>query len=252
VDAIGEGRKSFDNIRKTVCFLLSVNFAEIFVLLTGMALSFLLLGDGRPVITALQILLINVVSDGIPGFFLAFEPAEAGVMKRKPLGKSAGIFAGGLGARIAMRSVTFSVLTLSAYAIGASVQVVPFIEPGHAVGVTMAFAVLSWASVLNIFTIRSSESIFKTSLMSNRGIFLAAFSTISFTAIILLVPPLARVFDVHYGLSWQYWLIMGGMALMQVVIVETIKFIVRQAKSRVRVRQKDCCCAALAQCQCAC
>jgi len=232
VDAIGEGRKSFDNIRKTVCFLLSVNFAEIFILLTGMALSFLLLGDGRPVITALQILLINVVSDGIPGFFLAFEPAESGVMKRKPLGKFAGIFADGLGKRIAMRSVTFSVLTLSAYAIGASIQIVPFIQPNHSVGVTMAFAVLSWASVLNIFTIRSSDSIFKTGILSNKGMFFAALSTISFTAVILLVPPLARVFDARYDLSWHYWLIMGAMALMQVVIMEILKFFGRLRKAQ--------------------
>ena len=227
VDAIAEGRKSFDNIRKTICFLLSVNFAEIFVLLTGMALSFVLLGDGRPVITALQILLINVVSDGIPGFFIAFEPAESGVMRRKPLGKDAGIFAGGLGARIAMRSVVFSVLTLSAYAIGARVQLAPLVEPGHAVGVTMAFAVLSWASVLNIFTVRSTESVFKSKLMANKGIFFAALSTIAFTAIIMLTPPLARVFDARYDLSLRHWLVMVGLALMQVVIVEILKAIMR-------------------------
>jgi len=228
VDAIAEGRKSFDNIRKTICFLLSVNFAEIFILLSGMALSFALLGRGDasaglPVITALQILLVNVVSDGIPGFFLAFELAEADVMKRKPLGKSAGIFAGGLGARIAMRSVTFSILTLGAYAIGATIQLAPAVEPGHAVGVTMAFAVLSWSSVLNIFTLRSSESIFKTGIISNRGLFLAALSTMAFTAIVLQVPLLARVFNAQHGLPWQHWAIMAALALMQVVVMEILK-----------------------------
>ena len=237
VDAIGEGRKSFDNIRKTVCFLLSVNFAEIFILLSGMAVSFFLLGGyrgagaGLPVITALQILLINVVSDGIPGFFLAFEPAESGVMRRKPLGKGAGIFAGGLGGRIAMRSVTFSVLTLGAYAIGSTVSLANGFEPGHTVGVTMAFAVLSWASVLNIFTIRSSDSIFKTGLLSNRGVFFAALSTIAFTAVILLVPPLATVFNARYDLPWQYWIVMFGIALMQVLIMEIIKLINRQRRA---------------------
>ncbi|MCL2190435.1 MAG: cation-translocating P-type ATPase [Treponema sp.] len=231
VDAIGEGRKSFDNIRKTVCFLLSVNFAEIFILLSGMAVSFFLLrgqaGAGLPVITALQILLINVVSDGIPGFFLAFEPAEAGVMRRKPLGKNAGIFAGGLGGRIAMRSVTFSILTLGAYTIGSRVPLANGFDPGHTVGVTMAFAVLSWASVLNIFTIRSSDSIFKTGLLSNKGVFFAALSTMAFTAVVLLVPPLAQVFNARHDLPWQYWLVMFGIALMQVVIMEVLKLIGR-------------------------
>ena len=229
VDAISEGRTSFDNIRKTILFLLSVNFAEIFILLAGMGLSFALLGSGDyaglPVITALQILLINVVSDGIPGFFLAFEPAESGVMKRKPLSKFAGIFAGGLGARIAMRSVVFSILTLSAYAIGARVQLVGFIDPCHTVGVTMAFVVLSWASVINIFTIRSTDSIFKTGLLSNKGVLIAAIGTIAFTAIILLAPPLATVFNARYDLSWHYWLVMIGMALMQLIVMEVLKFI---------------------------
>ena len=244
VDAISEGRTSFDNIRKTILFLLSVNFAEIFILLSGMALSFFLLGDGRPVITALQILIINVVSDGIPGFFLAFEPAESGVMKRKPLGKGAGIFANGLGTRIAMRSVIFSILTLGAYTIGASVQIVPYIDPremldhgvylGHYVGVTMAFVVLSWASVLNIFTVRSSEGIFKIGFMSNIGTLFAALSTIAFTAVILLVSPLAEIFGARSDLSWHYWLLMGGIALMQPVIMETIKFIAN-LRNRARV-----------------
>ncbi|MCL2420629.1 MAG: cation-translocating P-type ATPase, partial [Defluviitaleaceae bacterium] len=225
VDAISEGRVSFDNIRKTICFLLSVNFAEIIILLFGMVLSFALLGAGYglPPITAVQILLINVVSDGIPGFFLAFEKAENGVMKRDPLGKNAGIFGGGLGKRIAHRTVSFTILTLAAYTIGARVQLAPFIDSGHAVGVTMAFAVLSWASVINIFNIRSPESVFKTGLTYNRGVFYAALGTITFTAVILLVPPLARTFDAVYGLSMVHWLVMIGLALMQVIIAEIQK-----------------------------
>jgi magnesium-transporting ATPase (P-type) len=228
VDAVAEGRTSFDNIRKTICFLLSVNFAEIFILLSGMAVSFALLGSGNlyaglPVITALQILFINVVSDGIPGFFLAFETAEAGVMKRKPLGKFAGIFAGGLAAKIAVRSVMFSILTLGAYAIGAGVQVAPNIEPCHTVGVTMAFAVLSWASVLNIFTIRRTDSIFKTGIFSNKGLFFASFATIIATAVILLSPPLAEMFNARSDLSLCHWLIMAGLALTQVITMEILK-----------------------------
>lgn len=70
VDAVREGRTAYDNIRKTVHFLLSVNFAEILVMLIGV-----LLGWGAP-ITSVQLLFINVVSDGIPGFFISREKAE--------------------------------------------------------------------------------------------------------------------------------------------------------------------------------
>ena len=236
VDAIAEGRTSYNNVRKIVTFLLSVNFAEIIILLLGMAVSFLVLGAaygaGLPPITAVQILLINTVCDGIPGFFIAFEQKEPGVMKRKPLSKKAGIFADGLGWRIALRTLVFTVLTLGAYTIGAGVQLVSSIQPSHPVGVTMAFAVLAWASIINIFSLRSAESILKVGFMSNKGIFYAAMGTIAFTALVLLAPPLARLFDVTYGLSWLHWAIMIALASMQLLIMETQKYIVNRRAAK--------------------
>ncbi|MCL2884696.1 MAG: cation-transporting P-type ATPase, partial [Oscillospiraceae bacterium] len=237
VDAVAEGRRSYDNIRKIIAFLLSVNFAEIAILLLGMVLSFLLLGGvggasvhaGLPPLTALQILLINTVCDGIPGFFIAFEKPEAGIMKRKPLRKGAGIFAEGLGWRIVQRSVLFTLLTLAAYTIGAAVRLSPGVPPSHSVGVTMAFAVLAWASIINIFNSRSStQSIFKLGFLSNKGVFFAAMGTILVTALVLLVPPLERLFDIDMGLSWVHWVVMIGLASLQLVLVEIRKWWVRR------------------------
>ena len=221
VDAIAEGRTSYDNIRKTVYFLLSVNFAQIFIMLTGV-----ILGWGAPIM-AVQILLINVVSDGIPGFFLSFEKAEAGIMKRKPLPKNAGIFANGLGFKIAQRSATFSILTLAAFYIGAFVNVAPYIAPSREVGISMAFIVLSWASVINIFNVRSEQSIFKTGFLSNRGVFYSAMFSILVTLFVAVVPPVAGVFAV-VGLSSTHWLIVAGLALMQLVSVEIQKAVVHK------------------------
>ena len=172
VDAISVGRTAYDNIRKTIAFLLSVNFAEIFILLFGMLLF------GVSPLLALQILLINVVSDGIPGFFMAFEKPEKDVMKRKPLSKHASIFSAGLGAKIARGSISFSILTIGAFLLGAYVLPAPEgIAPGntgdfYTIGITMAFVVLSWASVINIFSIRSELSILHSSPLSNRGMFM--------------------------------------------------------------------------------
>jgi len=223
VDAISVGRTSFDNIRKTIAFLLSVNFAEIFILLAGM------LFVGVSPLLALQILLINVVSDGIPGFFMAFEKPEPGVMKRKPIRKDAGIFSAGLGMKIARGSISFSILTLGAFLLGA--YVLPAaggapVSPNGAyytIGITMAFVVLSWASVLNIFNVRSELSIFQISPFTNRGMFFAACGTILFTLIVVIVPPIAEVFDVQTGLSGIHWTIMIGLSLMQLVIGEVWK-----------------------------
>jgi len=219
VDAISVGRSSYDNIRKTIVFLLSVNFAEIFILIAGMAIV------GVSPLLALQILLINVVSDGIPGFFLAFEEPEFNVMKRAPLKKGSGIFAAGLGKKIATGASMFSVLTLSAFFLGAYVLNVPAGLNNYTVGITMAFVVLSWASVINIFNVRNECSIFKNSPLRNKGLFFAAMTTILFTLFVALVPPVAEIFELEIGLSWSHWLIMIGLAVMQLVMGEIIKLI---------------------------
>jgi len=228
VDAISVGRASYDNIRKTIAFLLSVNFAEIFILLAGM------LVVGVSPLLALQILLINVVSDGIPGFFMAFEKPEPGIMKRRPLAKNAGIFSAGLGMQIARGAASFSILTLGAFLLGAYVLPAPsgFVpSPNGAhygIGITMAFVVLSWASVINIFNVRSTQSIFKDNPLSNRGMFFAAIGTILFTLVVALVPPIAEIFDVQTGLSIVHWVIMVAFALLQLVVGEVHKYFVNR------------------------
>ena len=223
VDAIAVGRASYDNIRKTIAFLLSVNFAEIFILLAGM------LVVGVSPLLALQILLINVVSDGIPGFFMAFEKPEAGVMKRKPLPKNAGIFSAGLGVQIARGAVSFSILTLGAFLLGAYVIPAPagfaatYTGANYAIGITMAFVVLSWASVINIFNVRSAQSIFVDSPLQNHGMFYAAMGTILFTLVVALVPPIAEIFDVVTGLGVVHWVVMIAFAALQLVVGEVWK-----------------------------
>jgi len=245
VDAIAEGRTSYDNIRKTIQFLLGVNFAEIFVLLLGM------LVIGRTTITALQILFINVVADGIPGFFLAFEMPEPDVMQRKPLPKGSGVFAQNVGTFIAVRAVTFSVLTLTAFVMGAYVLAPPAaFEPsyyfvpingnfsidalrygGHfAIGITMAFITLSWASTIDTFNTRTQQSIFTAGFLTNRGVFFSVIGLVFVTAMVALWAPLAEVFDV-VPVSGRHWAVMALLALMQLGLVELLKLYLR-AKNR--------------------
>jgi len=236
VDAIAEGRTSYDNIRKTIQFLLGVNFAEIFILLVGM------LSIGRATITAMQILIINVVYDGIPGFFLAYEKPEPGVMKRKPLPKGSGVFSQQVGLFIAVRAISFSILTLTAFIIGAYVQISPdiyvawdgtwsmyaFRNYGNfAVGTTMAFMVLSWASTIDIFNTCTSLSIFEVGLTTNKGIFIAVMGALLFSVVVAVSPPLMAIFNV-VRVSGTHWLIMIGLALLQVLVVEILKLYLRR------------------------
>jgi len=225
VDAIAEGRTSYDNIRKTIQFLLGVNFAEIFVLLFGMMVFRV------PTITAMQILIINVVYDGIPGFFLAFEKPEPGVMKRKPLPKGAGVFAQRVGFFITIRAVFFSILTLTAFVIGSYVEIVPSIEPSFAVGTTMAFMVLSWASTIDIFNTRTTLSIFKAGFLTNKGIFFTVIGALTFSVVVALWSPLQAIFSVVDVSIW-HWLIMIGLALLHIAAVELLKLVLRIRDSK--------------------
>lgn len=222
VDAIKEGRAAYDNIRKTVHFLLSVNFSEILIMLIG-----ILVGWGSP-ITSVQLLFINVVSDGIPGFFISRELAEKDLMEREPLPRDASLFSAGLGNLIAAKSFIFIVLTLTAFYIGRFVSVSSHITADYETGITMAFLVLSWASVLNIFCVRSQESIFKSGIMVNPWLTGSAIISILISALVALAPPLRLIFGLS-SLSFVHWSIAVGLALMQLIFSELLRlFILRK------------------------
>jgi len=235
VDAVSEGRTSYDNIRKIIQFLLGVNFAEIFVLLFGMVVL------GRATITAMQILIINVVYDGIPGFCLAFEKPEPDTMKRKPLPKNSGVFASRVGFFIGIRATTFSILTMVAYFIGSFVQLSdmnPVLWDGtwtlaamreggnFAVGTTMAFLVLSWASTIDVFNTRTKLSIFQAGFLSNKGAFFTVIGALTFSVVVAVTPFLMDIFSVVY-VSVYHWVIMIVLALAQVMLVELVKLVLR-------------------------
>jgi Ca2+-transporting ATPase len=112
VAAVEEGRVIYDNIRKFIKYLLSSNVGEILVMFLA-----LLAGLKIPLL-AIQILWINLVTDGLPAIALGFEPAEEGVMKRKPRPTTDSVFAGGLGIHILWASILLTVLTLGSYLYG--------------------------------------------------------------------------------------------------------------------------------------
>ncbi|MCC6802758.1 MAG: cation-translocating P-type ATPase [Anaerolineae bacterium] len=114
VAAVEEGRTIYDNIRKFVLFLLSSNIGEILVMFVGILI-------GLPVpLLAIQILWVNLVTDGLPAIALGFDPAEPGVMKRPPRPVDESIFAHGVGRKIIIRSVLLAALTLGAFIYGHS------------------------------------------------------------------------------------------------------------------------------------
>ena len=112
VAAIEEGRAIYDNIKKFIKYMLSSNVGEILVMFVA-----LLINLPIPLL-AIQILWINLVTDGLPAIALGFEPAEKGVMRRRPRPTNESIFAGGAGLHIVLVGILIAILTLISYVWG--------------------------------------------------------------------------------------------------------------------------------------
>lgn len=218
VDAVAQGRTVYSNIRKAVSFLLTCNISEIFVLVIAM-----LLGWGAPVV-ALQLLFVNVIADGLPGFALGREQAEKGIMDTAPISKDRSIFADGLWKWIALNSTVMTIVTLGGYYIGSFVDSVsPVVTSSHEVGQTMAFLILAYSSILHVFNVRSSLSIFKVKLSSNKQLFEMALLSIGIVTLVALVPMFQSIFSV-VSLSLNHWRLIAVLSLAPVIVSELVKF----------------------------
>ena len=222
VDAVAEGRRVYENVRKTLYFLLSCNISEIFIMILAM-----LFGWGVPAI-AIQLLLINVVADGIPGFALSREKAEPNIMRQKPIGKKESIFANGLISKIAVQATIFTIITLLAFYIGKFVNISDTVLPSHAVGQTMVFVVLGWSSVVHIFNVRSNtESIFTIGFTSNKSLFICACISIVIITLVATIPFLVNIFYL-VPVSFIHWVIMIVLSIIPLVVIELQKLFNRR------------------------
>ncbi|MBQ5810770.1 MAG: cation-translocating P-type ATPase, partial [Clostridia bacterium] len=210
VTAVSEGRGIFDNIKKTVHFLLSCNLGEIVAVFFGMLIW------GVSPFSAIQLLWINLVTDSAPAFALGIEPAEGDIMDRAPRKKDESIFAGGLGIKALWNGVLIGLLALVAYAVG-------FSSTGNAdCAKTMAFAVMAFSQIVHAFNVRSSHSIFGAGLLANKAMLAAAALSIVLMLIILLVPAISSVFGL-VALSSGAWAGIIVLSLMPLVAVEMVK-----------------------------
>ncbi|MBL1227716.1 cation-translocating P-type ATPase [Enterococcus sp. BWB1-3] len=218
VDAVAQGRTVYQNIRKAINFLLSCNISEIFIVLIAM-----LLGWGAP-FTAVQLLFVNVVADGLPGFALGREPAENGIMTERPIPRDEGIFSGGLWKKIAVNASVFTVVTLLGFYLGAFVDGVShWVSASHEVGQTVAFLVLAYSSIIHVFNVRSRNSIFRVRLSSNKSLFEMAVLAVVITTTIALLPFTQELFNlVPIGLT--HWALVVALSVVPIFVNELIKF----------------------------
>lgn len=205
VSAVEEGRRIYNNILKAISFLLSSNVGEIVVLFLAILLTPVFAThfgvtdeyiNELDILLPVQILWINLVTDSLPALALAVDPAEKGIMKRKPMKNQKGIFTKGMTWRIVYQGIMIGLLTLTAFILGLSTQGVTVPEK-IAIGETMAFTVLALSELVHVFNIRNNkESVFKSNPFNNGKLILAILVAAGLMFAVLLVPQLREVFSI--------------------------------------------------------
>ncbi|MFZ5943077.1 MAG: cation-translocating P-type ATPase [Bacillota bacterium] len=212
VNAVEEGRTIYANIRKSIQYLLSCNTGEIVAIFTA-----ILLGLGSP-LTPIQILWMNLVTDGPPALALGLEPPEKGVMGKKPRDPQEGVFAGGVGTDILILGVTIGFISLTSYWL--ALEWGRTIEEAH----TMAFVTMAFSQLVHSFNVRSLEdSIFETGITTNRALVVAFFFSALAQLAVIYIPFLRGVFETS-ALQTNDLAVALGLSLTPLLVAEIVKF----------------------------
>ncbi len=217
VSAVKEGRIIYNNIRKSVHFLISSNIGEILTIFTAM-----IFGWSTPLLP-IHLLWVNLITDSLPAIALGLDRPEENVMENPPVSSNKSLFSGGLGYRIAYEGFMIGILALTAFGIGHK-----YFDNGeiHNISRTMAFAVLSISQLVHAFNMRTDKSIFKIHIFSNKYLCIAFIIGVAMQAAVIMIPFLAAVFDVT-ALNLQQWGIVAVLSFIPVLFVEFEKKILK-------------------------
>ena len=226
VAAVGEGRRIYDNIRKSIQFLLASNMSEVLGVFCSTLMGFTLL---NPV----HLLFINLVTDCFPALALGMEKAEPDTMNRPPRDSREGIFAGGLFFDIAYQGILVTVITIASYIIGHCIEVGHFEMPQGVSpdGMTMAFLTMSMCEIFHSFNLRSQRKSVFSLKGQNMVLWAAMLGSLLLTTLLLEVPFLANAFGFEM-ISWTEYAIAIGLAFLVIPVVEFVKFIQRRIAKR--------------------
>lgn len=216
VVAVEEGRKVYNNIRKTIQFLLSSNLGEIVTLFVATMLNWTIL-------LPIHILWVNLVTDTLPALALGLEKSHKDIMKQKPRKASSSFLSDGVGISILYQGVLKGIITLTAYYIGTRLY-------SHEVAVTMAFATLGLVQLTHSLNARSNKkSLLRIGLFSNMYLIGAIAISALLQIIVIAVPFLNDIFNVTV-LNLEQWLIVVCAALVIIPIVEAVKLFLNITK----------------------
>lgn len=217
VTAVKAGRKVFSNIQKSLQYLLSANLGEVLTL-------FVMTMMGWEILAPVQILWINLVTDTFPAIALGVEPAEPGIMKRKPRGRTSNFLSGGIMSNILYQGFFEGAITLAVYAYAILNPVHSSDALIHADALTMAYATLGLIQLFHAFNSKTiHQSVFRVGLFKNKFFNWALLGSALLLILTIVVPGFNSMFHVT-ELDLSQWLIVIIGGFMIVVISEVVKY----------------------------
>jgi Ca2+-transporting ATPase len=214
VAAIRRGRVIYDNIVRFVHFLLSANAGEVLVFTVA-----IVVGMSAP-LTVLQVLTVNLLTDGLPAVALGGDPPSPNIMERKPRPLREGLL-DSIRSRLLIGGAAMGVAAFASFAVGEA--------SAHALGQTMAFTTLVFGQLIYVFSVRGDRWFFEAG--QNRALYAAVAITAAVQVAILAIPSVAHRFDV-VGMSASHVSIALALALLPASILELVKW-----RSRARMGQ---------------
>ena len=213
VSAIEEGRTIYSNIQKFTFFLLSANLAELFIITAAML-------TGRPLpLQPIHLLWINLITDSLPAIALGMEPSEPGVMERRPRDPKENVITRPMLIQMFIQAVLMTVAVLWAHSLGMAK------DPANAaeMGSTYAFATITLAELVWAHSCRNTtKPVWTIGLFKNRFAWLATIVGVLLLVVVMTVPVLERVFQLH-EVHTQDWLWIALFSLGVTAVMELVK-----------------------------
>lgn len=218
VEAVKQGRTIFDNIRKAIAYLLSCNIGEIIAVFMGIAVV------GARILTPIQILWVNLVTDSLPALALGVEPPEPGTMKRPPRGRHESVFSLGGATRVGIYGIFIAGITLLSFWLGRRTDTATGSERDVLLTArTMAFATMSLSQLFHGFNLRSTtRSLFRLGFTTNRYMVLAWTMSTALQLMVLVIPGLGSIFEV-VPLTLSEWGYVGLLSVSPILFGEIMK-----------------------------
>ncbi|MBQ8807281.1 MAG: cation-translocating P-type ATPase [Bacteroidaceae bacterium] len=212
VQSVREGRRIYDNLIKSIQFMISTNLGEIVLLLVAVLCNF-----DMPLLP-IQLLFINLVGDSLPSLALSVDHAAKNIMSRKPIDPNQGIFTKAFTTKITVQALIIGAVTIAVYFIGLQHS----IETAR----TMTFAVMIFSQFTMIFSIRSGNSWFTERFFSNRWLWATIVLVTGLTLLVMLIPAMQSLFKLTALTATQWWIV-AGLSIGVLVLSEFCKLFTR-------------------------